>query len=91
MLDEFARLALEDEVEYMDTSETPWYWYYKAKCGVWHRVEVIFIYYKGLMFICSWLPLKYIKTVCFRMTQRISCQVMIWRDITSETPKGLLT
>ncbi|XP_048012775.1 protein mono-ADP-ribosyltransferase PARP11-like isoform X3 [Megalobrama amblycephala] len=36
---EFAGLALEDEVEYMDTSETPWYWYYKAKCGVWHRVE----------------------------------------------------
>lgn len=51
MLDEFARLALEDEVEYMDTSETPWYWYYKAKCGVWHRVEVIFIYYKGLIYV----------------------------------------
>lgn len=39
LCEELAALALEDEVEYMDTSETPWYWYYKAKCGVWHRVE----------------------------------------------------
>ncbi|KAG1953452.1 protein mono-ADP-ribosyltransferase PARP11-like isoform X3 [Pimephales promelas] len=39
MLGEFARLTLEDEVEYMDTSETQWHWYYKANCGVWHRVE----------------------------------------------------
>ncbi|XP_056116172.1 protein mono-ADP-ribosyltransferase PARP11 isoform X3 [Rhinichthys klamathensis goyatoka] len=39
MLGEFAGLTLEDKVEYMDTSETQWYWYYKANCGVWHRVE----------------------------------------------------
>ncbi|CAM4567216.1 unnamed protein product [Leuciscus chuanchicus] len=39
MLGEFAELSLEDKVEYMDTSETQWYWYYKATCGVWHRVE----------------------------------------------------
>ncbi|KAL1276072.1 hypothetical protein QQF64_035695 [Cirrhinus molitorella] len=39
LCDEFAGLVLEDEVEYMDTSDTPWYWYYKAKCGLWHRVE----------------------------------------------------
>ncbi|XP_077090134.1 protein mono-ADP-ribosyltransferase PARP11 [Siphateles boraxobius] len=39
MLCEFAGLSLEDEMEYMDTSETQWYWYYKANCGVWHRVE----------------------------------------------------
>ncbi|XP_050959395.1 protein mono-ADP-ribosyltransferase PARP11 isoform X2 [Labeo rohita] len=37
--DEFAGLEVEDGVEYMDTSDTPWYWYYKEKCGVWHRVE----------------------------------------------------
>ncbi|XP_043093937.1 protein mono-ADP-ribosyltransferase PARP11-like [Puntigrus tetrazona] len=39
MCDELAGLALEDEEEQMDTSDTPWYWFYKAKCGVWHRVE----------------------------------------------------
>ncbi|XP_067283430.1 protein mono-ADP-ribosyltransferase PARP11 isoform X1 [Pseudorasbora parva] len=39
MLGAFGGLSLEDEVEYMDTSETPWYWYYKGTCGVWHRVE----------------------------------------------------
>ncbi|XP_073691740.1 protein mono-ADP-ribosyltransferase PARP11-like [Garra rufa] len=39
LCDELASLVLEDEVEYMDTSDTPWYWYYKAKCGVWHKVE----------------------------------------------------
>ncbi|XP_050959398.1 protein mono-ADP-ribosyltransferase PARP11-like [Labeo rohita] len=39
LCDEFAGLVLEDGVEYMDTSDTPWYWYYKEKCGVWHRVE----------------------------------------------------
>ncbi len=41
LCEELAGLELEDEVEYMDTSETPWCWYYKAKCGVWHRVEVM--------------------------------------------------
>ncbi|XP_052410935.1 protein mono-ADP-ribosyltransferase PARP11 [Carassius gibelio] len=43
LCEELSALALEDdtidEVEYMDTSDTQWYWYYKAKCGVWHRVE----------------------------------------------------
>ncbi|XP_051546845.1 protein mono-ADP-ribosyltransferase PARP11-like [Myxocyprinus asiaticus] len=39
MLNALAGLELEDEVEYMDTSDTPWYWFYKADCGVWHRVE----------------------------------------------------
>ncbi|XP_016392035.1 poly [ADP-ribose] polymerase 11-like isoform X1 [Sinocyclocheilus rhinocerous] len=39
LCDELAALVLEDEEERMDTSDTPWCWYYKAKCGVWHRVE----------------------------------------------------
>uniref|UniRef100_A0A3P9N3D0 Poly [ADP-ribose] polymerase n=1 Tax=Poecilia reticulata TaxID=8081 RepID=A0A3P9N3D0_POERE len=26
--------------EKMDTSDTPWYWYYLEDCGRWHRVEV---------------------------------------------------
>lgn len=39
MLSGFADLSLEDEVEDMDTSDTPWFWFYKAKCGIWHRVE----------------------------------------------------
>ncbi|KAM4570123.1 protein mono-ADP-ribosyltransferase PARP11 [Odontesthes bonariensis] len=26
-------------VEYMDTSDTPWYWYYLGDCGSWHRFE----------------------------------------------------
>ncbi|XP_058630288.1 protein mono-ADP-ribosyltransferase PARP11 isoform X2 [Onychostoma macrolepis] len=39
LCEELAGLVLEDEVEYMDTSDRPWCWYYKAKCGVWHRVE----------------------------------------------------
>jgi len=51
MLGEFARLTLEDEVEYMDTSETQWHWYYKANCGVWHRVEVISYLYS--VFHCN--------------------------------------
>ncbi|XP_026870388.2 protein mono-ADP-ribosyltransferase PARP11-like [Electrophorus electricus] len=25
--------------EPMDTSDTPWYWFYKAECGMWHRIE----------------------------------------------------
>ncbi|XP_074518126.1 protein mono-ADP-ribosyltransferase PARP11 [Halichoeres trimaculatus] len=28
----------EDE-EFMDTSDTPWYWYYMGDCGRWHRFE----------------------------------------------------
>ncbi|XP_042366862.1 protein mono-ADP-ribosyltransferase PARP11 [Plectropomus leopardus] len=28
-----------DKIEYMDTSETPLYWYYLADCGRWHRFE----------------------------------------------------
>ncbi|XP_012705635.2 protein mono-ADP-ribosyltransferase PARP11 [Fundulus heteroclitus] len=32
--------ALKEEVEEcMDTSDTPWYWYYLADCGRWHRFE----------------------------------------------------
>ncbi|XP_010780716.1 poly [ADP-ribose] polymerase 11-like [Notothenia coriiceps] len=27
------------EVEYMDTSDFPWCWYYLADCGRWHRFE----------------------------------------------------
>ncbi|KAM4614642.1 protein mono-ADP-ribosyltransferase PARP11 [Polymixia lowei] len=27
------------DVEHMDTSDTPWYWYYLADCGRWHRFE----------------------------------------------------
>ncbi|XP_073670240.1 uncharacterized protein [Paramisgurnus dabryanus] len=34
-----AGLKVEDEVEYMDTSDTPWYWFYKTESGVWHRVD----------------------------------------------------
>uniref|UniRef100_A0A668AN88 Poly [ADP-ribose] polymerase n=1 Tax=Myripristis murdjan TaxID=586833 RepID=A0A668AN88_9TELE len=30
-----------DDVEYMDTSDTPWCWYYLADCGRWHRFEVL--------------------------------------------------
>ncbi len=41
LCEELSGLVLEDEVEYMDTSDSPWCWYYKAKCGVWHRVEVM--------------------------------------------------
>uniref|UniRef100_A0A3P9N3P1 Poly [ADP-ribose] polymerase n=1 Tax=Poecilia reticulata TaxID=8081 RepID=A0A3P9N3P1_POERE len=29
-----------NEEEKMDTSDTPWYWYYLEDCGRWHRVEV---------------------------------------------------
>lgn len=29
----------EDDMEFMDTSDTPWYWFYKGECGVWHRIE----------------------------------------------------
>ncbi|XP_073669770.1 protein mono-ADP-ribosyltransferase PARP11 [Paramisgurnus dabryanus] len=32
-------LELEDEEEYMETSDTQWNWFYKAGCGLWHRVE----------------------------------------------------
>ncbi|XP_031169291.1 protein mono-ADP-ribosyltransferase PARP11 [Sander lucioperca] len=28
-----------NEVEYMDTSDTTWCWYYLADCGRWHRFE----------------------------------------------------
>ncbi|XP_044041793.1 protein mono-ADP-ribosyltransferase PARP11 [Siniperca chuatsi] len=28
-----------DKEEYMDTSDTPWCWYYLADCGRWHRFE----------------------------------------------------
>ncbi|KAM4712450.1 protein mono-ADP-ribosyltransferase PARP11-like [Anableps anableps] len=28
-----------NEVDEMDTSDTPWYWYYLADCGRWHRFE----------------------------------------------------
>lgn len=28
-----------DKVEYMDTSDIPWCWYYLADCGRWHRFE----------------------------------------------------
>ncbi|KAK2859003.1 hypothetical protein Q5P01_003623 [Channa striata] len=27
------------DVEFMDTSKTPWYWYYLADCGQWHKFE----------------------------------------------------
>uniref|UniRef100_UPI0037E9AE4C protein mono-ADP-ribosyltransferase PARP11-like n=1 Tax=Semicossyphus pulcher TaxID=241346 RepID=UPI0037E9AE4C len=27
------------DVEFMDTSDTPWCWYYLADCGRWHRFE----------------------------------------------------
>lgn len=30
----------EEEMEAMDTSDTPWWWHYLADCGRWHRVEV---------------------------------------------------
>uniref|UniRef100_A0A3B4DG11 Poly [ADP-ribose] polymerase n=1 Tax=Pygocentrus nattereri TaxID=42514 RepID=A0A3B4DG11_PYGNA len=26
-------------IEPMDTSDTPWYWFYQAECGIWHRIE----------------------------------------------------
>ncbi|XP_066524125.1 protein mono-ADP-ribosyltransferase PARP11 isoform X2 [Hoplias malabaricus] len=26
-------------IEPMDTSDSPWYWFYQAECGIWHRVE----------------------------------------------------
>ncbi|XP_073722762.1 protein mono-ADP-ribosyltransferase PARP11-like [Misgurnus anguillicaudatus] len=39
MLAALAGSKVEDEVEYMDTSDTPWYWFYKTESGVWHRVE----------------------------------------------------
>uniref|UniRef100_A0A665VXC2 Poly [ADP-ribose] polymerase n=1 Tax=Echeneis naucrates TaxID=173247 RepID=A0A665VXC2_ECHNA len=29
-----------EDVEYMDTSDTPWSWYYLADCGRWHKFEV---------------------------------------------------
>lgn len=33
-----------EEVEHMevamDTSDTPWCWFYLAECGVWHMFEV---------------------------------------------------
>ncbi|XP_029350646.1 protein mono-ADP-ribosyltransferase PARP11 [Echeneis naucrates] len=28
-----------EDVEYMDTSDTPWSWYYLADCGRWHKFE----------------------------------------------------
>ncbi|KAI3366730.1 hypothetical protein L3Q82_009402 [Scortum barcoo] len=29
----------DEEMEFMDTSDTPWFWYYLADCGRWHRFE----------------------------------------------------
>ncbi|KAK2859002.1 hypothetical protein Q5P01_003622 [Channa striata] len=29
----------DEDVEFMDTSDTPWYWYYFAECGQWHKFE----------------------------------------------------
>ncbi|KAA0721167.1 Poly [ADP-ribose] polymerase 11 [Triplophysa tibetana] len=29
----------EDDVEFMDTSDIQWRWFYKSECGVWQRVE----------------------------------------------------
>ncbi|XP_070785215.1 protein mono-ADP-ribosyltransferase PARP11-like [Enoplosus armatus] len=31
--------GIDGEIEYMDTSDTPWYWCYLADCGRWHRFE----------------------------------------------------
>lgn len=31
-------------VEYMDTADTPWCWYYLADCGQWHQFEVICVF-----------------------------------------------
>ncbi|XP_040886073.1 protein mono-ADP-ribosyltransferase PARP11-like isoform X2 [Toxotes jaculatrix] len=28
-----------EEVEFMDTSDSPWHWYYLADCGQWHKFE----------------------------------------------------
>ncbi|KAG9280432.1 poly ADP-ribose polymerase 11-like [Astyanax mexicanus] len=30
---------MEEYEEPMDTSDTPWFWFYQAKCGIWHRIE----------------------------------------------------
>ncbi|KAL7827857.1 hypothetical protein AOLI_G00310090 [Acnodon oligacanthus] len=36
----FADIEYEDfGVEPMDTADTPWYWFYQAECGIWHRIE----------------------------------------------------
>ncbi|XP_017552475.1 protein mono-ADP-ribosyltransferase PARP11-like isoform X2 [Pygocentrus nattereri] len=36
----FADMEYEDfGIEPMDTSDTPWYWFYQAECGIWHRIE----------------------------------------------------
>uniref|UniRef100_A0A3Q2Q0Y3 Poly [ADP-ribose] polymerase n=1 Tax=Fundulus heteroclitus TaxID=8078 RepID=A0A3Q2Q0Y3_FUNHE len=45
--------ALKEEVEEcMDTSDTPWYWYYLADCGRWHRFEVtLIIFFRSLSFV----------------------------------------
>uniref|UniRef100_A0A3Q4MDM1 Poly [ADP-ribose] polymerase n=1 Tax=Neolamprologus brichardi TaxID=32507 RepID=A0A3Q4MDM1_NEOBR len=29
------------KLEYMDTSDTPWCWYYLADCGQWHQFEAV--------------------------------------------------
>ncbi|XP_036433226.1 protein mono-ADP-ribosyltransferase PARP11-like [Colossoma macropomum] len=36
----FADMEYEDYgIEPMDTSDTLWYWFYQAECGIWHRIE----------------------------------------------------
>ncbi|KAI3366731.1 hypothetical protein L3Q82_009403 [Scortum barcoo] len=29
----------DEQMEFMDTTDTPWFWYYLADCGRWHRFE----------------------------------------------------
>ncbi|XP_030006202.1 protein mono-ADP-ribosyltransferase PARP11 isoform X2 [Sphaeramia orbicularis] len=39
MSDSVSTLWCNNEVEYMDTSDFPWSWYYLEDCGRWHRFE----------------------------------------------------
>uniref|UniRef100_A0A3B3V6Q3 Poly [ADP-ribose] polymerase n=1 Tax=Poecilia latipinna TaxID=48699 RepID=A0A3B3V6Q3_9TELE len=75
-----------NEDENMDTSDTPWHWYYQADCGRWHRFELLFDQYGNVLlfdiekfylsdqsFIENWL-----KCVCV-----FSRAVMLQTDLTT--------
>lgn len=43
----------EDDVEFMETSDIQWNWFYKAECGVWQKVEVIIVCIISLLTLMS--------------------------------------
>uniref|UniRef100_A0AAR2IZA3 Poly [ADP-ribose] polymerase n=1 Tax=Pygocentrus nattereri TaxID=42514 RepID=A0AAR2IZA3_PYGNA len=58
----FADMEYEDfGIEPMDTSDTPWYWFYQAECGIWHRIEVLYYLcdFYSKRFIVSFVSLSH--------------------------------